>query len=233
MEKIENFIIAGLTNDSIQANELATICDTFTNNSKKYSYKFDFHTNIKKNKKNEQIEQIEQNEQHNKNTIDTEISNIMNLYNSIDSHDNYNNLGELKYTKDYGVNIIKNINIYENGIIIVMINGKSLFINRKWDNIIPNVNIDYYNYITLDWIETIDSTTLYKRDISQMSRIYISLYGKIKDIYWCNDNNISYRDNYLPSHISFSKDTNHSFYKWSLYYNTCNHKQFTIYCCGY
>ena len=68
-----------------------------------------------------------------------------------------------------------------------MINGKSLFINRKWDNIIPNVNIDYYNYITLDWIVYTDYDTPHTRDISQMSRIYISLYGKIKDIYWCND----------------------------------------------
>jgi hypothetical protein len=184
--------------------------------------------------------------------ITNTISKLISLHILPLSNKHIEMLGEIKYSKDYGVNIIKNFNIYENGIEIIMINGKYLIIERKWDCIIPEVIIDYYKNITINWVSSSDNTvktigndlegqknkkenkskSKSKRDTTQIAELHMSLYGIITDLFWIDDKNTNYRENNLPSYISFSRDDNHSLCKWFLQYNINKNTNFIIKCCN-
>jgi len=184
--------------------------------------------------------------------ITNTISKLISLHILPLSNKHIEMLGEIKYSKDYGVNIIKNFNIYENGIEIIMINGKYLIIERKWDCIIPEVIIDYYKNITINWVSSSDNTvktfgndlegqknkkenkskSKSKRDTTQIAELHMSLYGIITDLFWIDDKNTNYRENNLPSYISFSRDANHSLCKWFLKYNINKNTNFIIKCCN-
>ena len=60
----------------------------------------------------------------------------------------------------------------------------------------------------------------------------MTLYGIITDLFWIDDKNTNHRENYLPSHISFSRDANHSLCKWFLKYNINKNTNFIIKCCN-
>jgi len=186
--------------------------------------------------------------------ITNTISKLISLHILPLSNKHIEMLGEIKYSKDYGINIIKNFNIYENGIEIIMINGKYLIIERKWDCIIPEVIIDYYKNITINWVSSSDNTvktiesdlegqknkkenkkenkSKSKRDITQIAELHMSLYGIITDLFWIDNKNTNYRENYLPSYISFSRDAKHSLCKWFLKYNSNKNTTFIIKCCN-
>jgi len=233
---VEDLALSGFLNDTKKSvklfNKLKSTEKHITNN-----YKLDTHANI---------------------DIMNKISSIISLHNLPLLNDHSEMLGEIKYAKNYGVNIINNFNIYENGIEIIMINGKYLIIDRKWDFIIPEVSIDYYKNITINWVSNTDNAVKYfncnnnydydddndneinnckcwytnknrcccvaiknkkkiKRDITQIAELHMSLYGIITDLFWIDDKNTNHRENYLPSHISFSRDDNHSLCKWFLH----------------
>ena len=129
-----------------------------------------------------------------------------------------------------------------------MINGKYLIIERKWDCIIPEVIIDYYKNITITWVSNSDNTVKiinndfeenkkkkknkYRRDTAQIAELHMTLYGIITDLFWIDDKNTNYRENNLPSYISFSRDANHSLCKWFLKYNINKNTNFIIKCCN-
>jgi len=239
---IEDLVLSSLLHNSNDTKQLYDKLITF-NNTNNNIYKLENHSNI---------------------NIINKISNIISLNNLPLSNEHSKKLGDLKYAKDYGVNIIKNFNIYDNGIEIIMINGKYLIIERKWDFIIPEVIIDYYKNITINWVNNSNNTVKYfdcnnenknnenyenykdnknnscciitkkkiKRDITQIAELHMSLYGIITDLFWINEKNINYRENYLPSHILFVRDTNHSLCKWKLKYNTNKNTNFIIKCCN-
>ena len=203
---VEDLALSGFINDTKKSiklfNKLKSAEKILKNN-----YKLDTHANI---------------------DIMNKISTIISLHNLPLSNEHSEMLGELKYAKNYGVNIINNFNIYENGIEIIMINGKYLIIERKWDCIIPEIIIDYYKNITITWVSNNDN----KRNTTQIAELHMSLYGIITDLFWIDDKNTNYRENYLPSHISFTRDANHSLCKWFLKYNINKNTNFIIKCCN-
>lgn len=203
---VEDLALSGFINDTKKSiklfNKLKSAEKILKNN-----YKLDTHANI---------------------DIINKISSIISLHNLPLSNEHSELLGELKYAKNYGVNIINNFNIYENGIEIIMINGKYLIIERKWDFIIPDVIIDYYKHIIITWVSNNDN----KRNTTQIAELHMSLYGIITDLFWIDDKNTNYRENYLPSHISFTRDANHSLCKWFLNYNINKNTNFIIKCCN-
>ena len=221
---VEDLALSGFINDTKKSiklfNKLKSAEKILKNN-----YKLDTHANI---------------------DIMNKISTIISLHNLPLSNEHSEMLGEIKYAKNYGVNIINNFNIYENGIEIIMINGKYLIIERKWDCIIPEVIIDYYKNITITWVSNSDNTVKtinndfeenkkkkkIKRDNTQIAELHMTLYGIITDLFWIDDKNTNHRENYLPSHISFSRDDNHSLCKWFLKYNINKNTNFIIKCCN-
>ena len=223
---VEDLALSGFLNDTKKSvklfNKLKSTEKHITNN-----YKLDTHANI---------------------DIMNKISTIISLHNLPLLNDHSEMLGEIKYAKNYGVNIINNFNIYENGIEIIMINGKYLIIERKWDCIIPEVIIDYYKNITITWVSNTDNTVKTinnnfeenkkkkkkkcRRDTTQIAELHMTLYGIITDLFWIDDKNTNHRENYLPSHISFSRDDNHSLCKWFLKYNINKNTNFIIKCCN-
>jgi len=221
---VEDLALSGFINDTKKSiklfNKLKSAEKILKNN-----YKLDTHANI---------------------DIMNKISTIISLHNLPLSNEHSEMLGEIKYAKNYGVNIISNFNIYENGIEIIMINGKYLIIERKWDCIIPEVIIDYYKNITITWVSNSDNTVKtinndfeenkkkkkIKRDNTQIAELHMTLYGIITDLFWIDDKNTNHRENYLPSHISFSRDSNHSLCKWFLKYNINKNTNFIIKCCN-
>ena len=221
---VEDLALSGFINDTKKSiklfNKLKSAEKILKNN-----YKLDTHANI---------------------DIMNKISTIISLHNLPLSNEHSEMLGEIKYAKNYGVNIINNFNIYENGIEIIMINGKYLIIERKWDCIIPEVIIDYYKNITITWVSNTDNTVKtinndfeenkkkkkIKRDNTQIAELHMTLYGIITDLFWIDDKNTNHRENYLPSHISFSRDDNHSLCKWFLKYNINKNTNFIIKCCN-
>jgi len=223
---VEDLALSGFLNDTKKSvklfNKLKSTEKHITNN-----YKLDTHANI---------------------DIMNKISSIISLHNLPLLNDHSEMLGEIKYAKNYGVNIINNFNIYENGIEIIMINGKYLIIERKWDCIIPEVIIDYYKNITITWVSNTDNTVKTinnnfeenkkkkkkkcRRDTTQIAELHMTLYGIITDLFWIDDKNTNHRENYLPSHISFSRDDNHSLCKWFLKYNINKNTNFIIKCCN-
>ena len=249
---IEDLVLSSLLNKSNNTHSLFNKLKS-SKNVFKNTYTLDTHSNI---------------------DITNKISTIISLHNLPLSSEHSTQLGEIKYAKDYGINIVKNFNIYENGIEIIMINGKYLIIDRKWDFIIPEITIDYYKNITINWVSNSDNNVKYfncnnnyddndddndneinnckcwhtnknscccvaiknkkkiKRDITQIAELHMSLYGIITDLFWIDDKNTNYRENYLPSHISFSRDSNHSLCKWFLKYNTNKNTHFIIKCCN-
>ena len=223
---VEDLALSGFLNDTKKSVKLFNKLKSTEKNIKN-NYKLDTHANI---------------------NISNKISSIISLHNLPLLNDHSEMLGEIKYAKNYGVNIINNFNIYENGIEIIMINGKYLIIDRKWDFIIPEVSIDYYKNITITWVSNSDNTvktinndkkenkkenkSKSKRDITQIAELHMSLYGIITDLFWIDDKNTNHRENYLPSHISFSRDANHSLCKWFLKYNINKNTNFIIKCCN-
>ena len=221
---VEDLALSGFINDTKKSiklfNKLKSAEKILKNN-----YKLDTHANI---------------------DIMNKISTIISLHNLPLSNEHSEMLGEIKYAKNYGVNIINNFNIYENGIEIIMINGKYLIVERKWDCIIPEVIIDYYKNITITWVSNSDNTVKtinndfeenkkkkkIKRDNTQIAELHMTLYGIITDLFWIDDKNTNHRENYLPSHISFSRDSNHSLCKWFLKYNINKNTNFIIKCCN-
>ena len=223
---VEELALSGFLNDNKKSvklfNKLKSAEKILKNN-----YKLDTHANI---------------------NISNKISSIISLHNLPLLNDHSEMLGEIKYAKNYGVNIINNFNIYENGIEIIMINGKYLIIERKWDCIIPEVIIDYYKNITITWVSNSDNTVKTinnnfeenkkkkkkkcRRDTTQIAELHMTLYGIITDLFWIDDKNTNHRENYLPSHISFSRDDNHSLCKWFLKYNINKNTNFIIKCCN-
>lgn len=223
---VEDLALSGFINDTKKSiklfNKLKSAEKILKNN-----YKLDTHANI---------------------DIMNKISTIISLHNLPLSNEHSEMLGELKYAKNYGVNIINNFNIYENGIEIIMINGKYLIIERKWDCIIPEIIIDYYKNITITWVSNSDNTVKIinndfeenkkkkknkcRRDTTQIAELHMTLYGIITDLFWIDDKNTNHRENYLPSHISFSRDANHSLCKWFLKYNINKNTNFIIKCCN-
>ena len=223
---VEDLALSGFLNDTKKSVKLFNKLKS-TEKHIKNNYKLDTHANI---------------------DIMNKISTIISLHNLPLSNEHSEMLGELKYAKNYGVNIINNFNIYENGIEIIMINGKYLIIERKWDCIIPEVIIDYYKNITITWVSNSDNTVKtinndfeenkkkkknkYRRDTAQIAELHMTLYGIITDLFWIDDKNTNHRENYLPSHISFSRDDNHSLCKWFLKYNINKNTNFIIKCCN-
>ena len=223
---VEDLALSGFLNDTKKSvklfNKLKSTEKHITNN-----YKLDTHANI---------------------DIMNKISSIISLHNLPLLNDHSEMLGEIKYAKNYGVNIINNFNIYENGIEIIMINGKYLIIERKWDCIIPEVIIDYYKNITITWVSNTDNTVKTinnnfeenkkkkkkkcRRDTTQIAELHMTLYGIITDLFWIDDKNTNHRENYLPSHISFTRDANHSLCKWFVKYNINKNTNFIIKCCN-
>ena len=221
---IEDLVLSSLLNKSNNTHSLFNKLKS-SKNVFKNTYTLDTHSNI---------------------DITNKISTIISLHNLPLSSEHSTQLGEIKYAKDYGINIVKNFNIYENGIEIIMINGKYLIIERKWDYIIPEVVIDYYKNITITWVSNSDNDVKtvnneleenkqkkkIKRDTTQIAELHMTLYGIITDLFWIDDKNTNYRENYLPSHISFSRDANHSLCKWFLKYNINKNTNFIIKCCN-
>ena len=221
---IEDLVLSSLLNKSNNTHSLFNKLKS-SKNVFKNTYTLDTHSNIDNTNK---------------------ISTIISLHNLPLSSEHSTQLGEIKYAKDYGINIVKNFNIYENGIEIIMINGKYLIIERKWDYIIPEVVIDYYKNITITWVSNSDNDVKtvnneleenkqkkkIKRDTTQIAELHMTLYGIITDLFWIDDKNTNYRENYLPSHISFSRDANHSLCKWFLKYNINKNTNFIIKCCN-
>ena len=221
---VEDLALSGFINDTKKSIKLFNKLKSAEKHIKN-NYKLDTHANI---------------------DISNKISSIISLHNLPLSNEYSEMLGELKYAKNYGVNIINNFNIYENGIEIIMINGKYLIIERKWDYIIPEVVIDYYKNITITWVSNSDNDVKtvnneleenkqkkkIKRDTTQIAELHMTLYGIITDLFWIDDKNTNYRENYLPSHISFSRDANHSLCKWFLKYNINKNTNFIIKCCN-
>jgi len=221
---VEDLALSGFINDTKKSIKLFNKLKSAEKHIKN-NYKLDTHANI---------------------DISNKISSIISLHNLPLSNEYSEMLGELKYAKNYGVNIISNFNIYENGIEIIMINGKYLIIERKWDYIIPEVVIDYYKNITITWVSNSDNDVKtvnneleenkqkkkIKRDTTQIAELHMTLYGIITDLFWIDDKNTNYRENYLPSHISFSRDANHSLCKWFLKYNINKNTNFIIKCCN-
>jgi hypothetical protein len=221
---VEDLALSGFLNDTKKSVKLFNKLKS-TEKILKNNYKLDTHANI---------------------DIMNKISTLISLHNLPLSNKHSEMLGEIKYAKNYGVNIINNFNIYENGIEIIMINGKYLIIERKWDYIIPEVVIDYYKNITITWVSTSDNDVKtvnndleekkqkkkIKRDTTQIAELHMTLYGIITDLFWIDDKNTNHRENYLPSHISFSRDANHSLCKWFLKYNINKNTNFIIKCCN-
>lgn len=221
---VEDLALSGFLNDTKKSVKLFNKLKS-TEKILKNNYKLDTHANI---------------------DIINKISTLISLHNLPLSNKHSEMLGEIKYAKNYGVNIINNFNIYENGIEIIMINGKYLIIERKWDYIIPEVVIDYYKNITITWVSNSDNTVKrinndfeenkkkkkIKRDTTQIAELHMTLYGIITDLFWIDDKNTNYRENYLPSHISFTRDANHSLCKWFLKYNINKNTNFIIKCCN-
>jgi len=221
---VENLALTGLFNDNTKSVKLFNKLKSIENKIKN-TYILESHSNI---------------------DIFNKISDVIYLYNLPVLTEHTINLGDLKYSKDYGKNVFNNFNIYENGIIIIMINNKYLIIERKWDCFIPEVIIDYKN-ITINWVSSSTNSIkiinnhfeeknkkkqLIKRDITQIAELRMTLVGIITDLFWIDDKNINYRDNYLPSHISFLRNDNHSLCKWFLNYNTAKNRHFVITCCN-
>ena len=221
---VEDLALSGFLNDTKKSFKLFNKLKS-TEKHIKNNYKLDTHANI---------------------DIMNKISTLISLHNLPLSNEHSEMLGEIKYAKNYGVNIINNFNIYENGIEIIMINGKYLIIERKWDYIIPEVVIDYYKNITITWVSNSDNDVKtvnneleenkkkkkIKRDTTQIAELHMTLYGIITDLFWIDDKNTNHRENYLPSHISFSRDANHSLCKWFLKYNINKNTNFIIKCCN-
>ena len=221
---VEDLALSGFINDTKKSIKLFNKLK-YAEKILKNNYKLDTHANI---------------------DIMNKISSIISLHNLPLLNDHSEMLGEIKYAKNYGVNIINNFNIYENGIEIIMINGKYLIIERKWDYIIPEVVIEYYKNITITWVSTSDNDVKTvnndleekkqknkkKRDNTQIAELHMTLYGIITDLFWIDDKNTNHRENYLPSHISFSRDANHSLCKWFLKYNINKNTNFIIKCCN-